>query len=310
MRQANVAILLATLNGAAFLPEQLDSFVAQEHRRWTLFWRDDGSTDATPEIMAAFITRVGAERCVRVAGAATRLGVLDSFMTLLRVAGPGIGERDAIAFADQDDVWLPQKLSRGVAALAAGPPARPALYFTRQILVDARLRRLGLSAPIKVNPGFPASLTQNLASGCTIMMNRAAAVLVADSRPPPASLHDWWSYILVSAAGGRMAPDPEPSVLYRQHGGNAIGAASSRARRAIAAIRRGPRPFMRDFRAHLASLTEHPEKLSAAAASDLAVLRRAASGRMAERMEGLRLPGLKRNHWSEGLLFRLWFLIG
>ncbi len=305
-----VAILLGTFNGAAFLQEQLESFVAQDYRAWTLFWRDDGSTDATTAIMDKFTSRVGAERCIRLTIPTERLGVLDNFMTLLRGVAPDLGERDAIAFADQDDVWLPRKLTHGMAALAAGPAERPALYFSRQILVDARLRRLGLSAPITINPGFPASLTQNLATGCTIMMNRAAALLVAASRPPPASLHDWWSYILISAAGGRIAPDPEPSVLYRQHKRNTIGAASSRFRRAIAAIRRGPGPFMRDFGANVASLTEHSDKLSEAARGDLAVLRRAIAGRMAERIEGLRLPGLKRNHWSEGLLFRLWFLIG
>jgi hypothetical protein len=236
--------------------------------------------------------------------------VLGSFMALLRAVAPRLGERDATAFADQDDVWLPQKLSRGLSALAAGPAAHPALYFARQILVTAALRRIGLSAPLSVVPGFPASLTQNMAAGCTVMLNRAAAVLVAGSDPPPGTLHDWWSYILVSAAGGRMAPDPEATVLYRQHEGNAIGAASGRLRRAIAAARRGPGPFMCDFAAHVASLTEHAALLSPAALRDLAVLRRAVAGGPAQRLEGLRLRGLKRNHWSEGLLFRLWFLIG
>ncbi len=305
-----VAILLSTFNGAGYLPEQLDSFVAQEHRDWTLFWRDDGSADATRAIMAAFAARVGAGRCVHVAEPAGRLGVLGSYLALLRAVAPGLGEPDAVAFADQDDVWLPRKLARGMAALAAGPAPVPALYFARQILVDGKLRRIGLSAPLAVTPGFPASLTQNLAAGCTVLLNRAGAMLVAGSRPPPGTLHDWWSYILISAAGGRMAPDAEPTVLYRQHEGNAIGAASSRLRRAIAAAQRGPRPFMRDFSAHVASLCEHAALLTPAATRDLCVLRRAVAGGVAERVEGLRLPGLKRNHWSEGLLFRLWFLIG
>jgi len=307
---SRVAILLATFNGATHLPEQLDSFLAQEHRDWTLYWRDDGSSDATTAIMTAFAARVGPERCVHIATANGRLGVLGSFMALLRAVAPKLGERDAAAFADQDDIWLPQKLARGVAALAEAPPDRPALYFARQILVDDRLHRLGLSAPLAVTPGFPTSLTQNLASGCTILLNRAAALLVAGSHPPDRTLHDWWSYILVSAAGGRIIPDPEPTILYRQHAGNAIGAASSRLRRAIAALRRGPRPFMRDFACHVDSLAEHEALLSAPARHDLAVLRRAVAGGPQLRAEGLRLPGLKRNHWSEGMLFRLWFLIG
>ncbi len=307
---ARVAILLATYNGATYLPEQLDSFIAQEHRDWAVFWHDDESTDATGTIMAAFAERVGSERCVAVRRPPGRLGVLGSFLALLRAAAPGLGERDAVAFADQDDVWLPPKLSRAVAALAVSPLTQPALYFARQVLVDERRRRLGLSAPLTITPGFPASLTQNVAAGCTVLLNRAAAALVADSRPPECTLHDWWSYILVSAAGGRIVADPEPTILYRQHEGNAIGAASSRLRRAIAAARRGPRPFMRDFARHVERLAEHSAVLSPAAARDLAVLRRAVAGGLFERFAGLRLPGLRRNHWSEGLLFRLWFLIG
>jgi Glycosyl transferase family 2 len=306
----HVAILLATFNGAAYLPAQLDSLLAQDHRDWTLFWRDDGSTDATAAIMAGFAARVGPERCVHVARPQGRLGVLGSFMALLRAVAPGLHERDATAFADQDDVWLSHKLSRGMAALAAGPAGRPALYFARQILVTARLERIGLSAPLMVTPGFPASLTQNMAAGCTVLLNRAAAMLVASSDPPPGTLHDWWSYILVSAAGGRIAPDPEPTVMYRQHEGNAIGAASSRLRRAIAAAQRGPGPFMRDFAAHVESLTAQAALLSPAAARDLSVLRHAIGGGPLRRLAALRLPGLRRNHWSEGMLFRLWFLIG
>ncbi len=307
---ARVAILLATFNGAAYLPAQLDSLIGQLHRNWTVFWHDDGSEDATEAIMREFADRVGHDRLIRVQFPNGRLGVLGSFLALLRAAAPGLAECDAIAFADQDDVWLPEKLTRGLAALNEVAPGRPALYFARQILVDDELERIGLSAPISVTPGFPASLTQNVAAGCTVLLNRAAATLVADSRPPESTLHDWWSYILVSAAGGQVLGDPEPSILYRQHAGNAIGAASSRLRRAIAAARRGPRPFMRDFSRHVECLTEHAALLSPAAARDLAVLRRAVAGGLGPRLAGLRLPGLKRNHWTEGLLFRLWFLIG
>ena len=307
---ARVAILLATFNGAAYLPAQLDSLIGQLHRNWTVFWHDDGSTDTTEAIMDAFRARIGTDRCVRVENPPERLGVLGSFMTLLRAAAPGLGEGDAAAFADQDDVWLPQKLARGMAALAVWTPTQPALYCARQILVDATLRRIGLSAPVAITPGFPASLTQNVAAGCTILLNRAATALVAASHPPAETVHDWWSYILVSAAGGRVVADPEPTILYRQHSANTIGAAASRLRRALAALQRGPVPFMRDFARHVDSLTEHADALSGPALRDLAVLRRAATGGPLCRLQALRLPGLKRNHWSEGLLFRLWFLIG
>jgi glycosyltransferase involved in cell wall biosynthesis len=304
-----VAILLSTFNGAAYLAEQLESFVAQDCSEWTVFWRDDGSADATVAIMAAFSERVGPDRCIRLDTQAGRLGVLDSYMTLLRAVRPTLTPGDAAAFADQDDVWLPGKLTRGMAALRSAPAATPVLYCSRQILVDAALRRVGVSPPFTRPPGFPAALAQNVATGCTVLLNHAAAALVAASRPPPGTVHDWWSYLLIAACGGRIIADDEPTILYRQHGGNAIGARASKPLRAVAALRRGPGPFMADFSGHLAALADHAG-LTIEARRQVDDLRRALAGGPLRRMAALRLPGLRRRHWTEGLLFRLWFLLG
>jgi glycosyltransferase involved in cell wall biosynthesis len=305
-----VAILLSTYNGADYLADLLDSLLAQEFTGWTLFWRDDGSADATVAMMQAFAERVGPARCVHVVAPHGRQGVLGSFLALLRAALPTLAPGDAAAFADQDDVWLPHKLARAVAALQAVPEATPVLYCARQVLVDATLRRIGESPRFARRPGFPAALTQNVATGCTIMLNRAAAALVAESRPPPGSLHDWWSYLLVAACGGRIIADDEPTILYRQHGGNTIGSSTSKLRRALAAAWRGPGAFMADCTRHLEGLAAHADLLTPAARRDVAVLREALAGGRLRRIAALRMPGLRRNHWAEGLLFRLWFLIG
>jgi glycosyltransferase involved in cell wall biosynthesis len=305
-----VYILLSTYNGAKYLPEQLESFLTQTWPAWKLLWRDDGSSDATLAIMEAFAEGKGKGRCEQWAEPSGRLGVLQSFLTLLRAAVPRLGAEDCIAFADQDDVWLPEKLARGMTALREVASATPALYCARQILADAGLRRLGLSEPVPERRGFPAALTQTVASGCTIVLNRAAARLIAQSRPPASSVHDWWAYLLVSAAGGHILADPTPTILYRQHETNTIGLRRSRLARGFAALRRGPGPFMRDFRAHLQALAEQADLLSPAAQRDIALLQQALAGRRFARLQALRMPGLKRRHWSEGLLFRLWFLLG
>ena len=184
-----VAILLSTFNGEQFLDDQLESLLRQTVTDWVLYWRDDGSSDATADIMRRFMAGPGAGRCHAVLDPPGRLRPTGSFMALLRAAA----ETDvaAVAFADQDDVWLPEKLARAMAALQ--PHARPALYCSRQLLVDESLRRIGVSAPLHQPPGFPAALTQNVATGCTLVLNRAAARLVAGSHPPSATLHDWWS---------------------------------------------------------------------------------------------------------------------
>ena len=302
-----VAVLLSTFNGETYLAAQLQSLVGQTHGNWTLHWRDDGSTDGTEPILREFAAGPGAGRCVPCPGG-ERLNVVGSFLTLLRqaVSGPAM----AFAFSDQDDIWLPEKLARGVAALAAIPDHVPALYCAGHIAVDGQLRPIGVSPPVRRQPGFPAALTQNIVQGCTMMMNRRAAQLVAASRPPPITWHDWWSYIVVSAAGGEVLVDPTPTILYRQHTANQIGSAGNFWQRGLAVIRRGRRPFVSMLRNHIRALRQDPHLLTSASREQLTVIARGMEGGVRARIAALRLAGFKRQTWQETLVFRLWFVLG
>lgn len=306
-----VAVLLAVYNGASWLPAQLESLMGQTHANWILYWRDDGSEDGSAALLQEFSRRAGQGRCVRITAPAGRLGATGNFLALLHAAAPTLGPDEVVAFADQDDVWLPEKLARGVAALQARRQHdRPIAYCARQILVDAHLRQIGLSGPLSPPTGFPAALTQNVATGCTMMLNAAAARLVAASQPASASLHDWWAYLLVTAAGGQLVQDPEPVVLYRQHAQNLVGAPASMLRRAVAALRRGPGVFMGVLRAHITALLAQRELISTAAERELRLLDRALRGGFWTRLRALAMPGLHRQTWQETLVFRCWFLLG
>lgn len=303
-----VLILLSTCNGAAFLPDQLQSFLAQTHSDWVLLWRDDGSTDDTVAVVEAFAA--GCDRCVRVRDPCGRLGPAASFLLLLREARPMLRATDLVAFSDQDDVWLPGKLARGVAALAAADPDAPTLYCARQVLVDEALRPVGHSRRLRRAAVFPASLVQNVASGCTMMLNRGAVALVADGDPPAVTFHDWWCYLLVTAAGGRCLCDDAEVMLYRQHDGNCVGAPRSAARRALAAARRGPAAFMDLLRGHLAALAARPDVLSEVARRDVARVQAALRSGMIRRMAVVRSVGLRRQALAETAVLYLWFLVG
>ena len=298
------AILLSTYNGALFLDAQLHSIVQQQGVDWLLYWRDDGSSDRSLAMMLAFAAGPGAGRCRQV-DVPGHLGAIGSFMALLRHAAPS---GMPVAFADQDDVWLPHKLARGLAALA--PAQVPTLYCSRQVLVDSALVRLRESARLSRPPCFASALAQNIATGCTVMLNPQAADLVADSVPPGNSLHDWWSYLVVTASGGRVIADPAATVLYRQHGRNLVGAPRFWLQRATAAVRRGPAMFMGVMRSHVAALLSQPGLLSPESSATLGAIDRALAGGPATRLAALRLPGLLRQTWLETLLFRWWFLTG
>jgi hypothetical protein len=204
---------------------------------------------------------------------------------------------------------LPEKLTLAHSALAEVPEGEPALYCARQVLVDAGLKRIGESPRPRRQPDFPAGLAQNIAVGCTIMLNNAAARLVAASQAPAATIHDWWCYLVVSAAGGRLLIDDTPVVLYRQHGGNLVGSPVGARRRAIAAIQRGPGVFMGLFRAHVAALSQQAALLSPRARRDLARIEAALRGGLWERLRVLLMPNLRRQTWHETFLFRLWFML-
>ncbi len=228
-----VAILMALHNGAAHLAEQLASFAAQDHADWVLIASDDGSRDGGPALVRGWLAATGRDGRV-IDG--PEAGFAANFLHLLGAAGPDV---PYAALSDQDDVWLPARLARGVAALGALPAGVPGLWCCRSLVSGPNLEPLGFTAPVPLPPSFGNALVHNIAAGHAILLNRAALDLVQATLPAVAGLplpaHDWWLYLLVTGAGGRVLSDPEPLVLYRQHHANAIGAQGrlrDRARRA------------------------------------------------------------------------------
>ena len=303
-REAPVAILLSTFNGERYLQEQLVSIVDQSYRNWRVLWRDDGSSDRSREIMEGFTDRVGCARCIEVGPRDVRLGAAESFFALLRKAE----EYRLVAFADQDDVWLPGKLQRAAERLITLTPEVPSLYCARQTIVDGQLKRRGLSPLPRFGAGFPSALLQNIVTGCTAMLNQEAVRLVNSVRPPGNTVHDWWSYIVVAAAGGHIIFDPTPAILYRQHGHNAIGAASSIASRTLKAFQRGATPFLRQLEEHVVALEESDGILAPSARMTVSKIRHAMSHGRIARIALMREAGFRRQTRLENLGMTMWML--
>ncbi|KFE35136.1 glycosyltransferase [Thioclava atlantica] len=216
---ARVTILMAICRPGPELAEQLASLAAQTHRDWRLIVSDDGSDAAARDLLADFAT-TGHDVAVF---DGPRRGAGANFHSLLLRARE-LGAQGYLAFSDQDDVWLPEKLERAVAALDG--QGGPALYCSRTFVTRADLSDPRPSAPRPRPLGFRNALVQNVAAGNTIVLNPASAALVVEAAAESEAIHkhDWWIYQLLSGIGATLIHDDRPSLYYRQHAGNAEGA--------------------------------------------------------------------------------------
>lgn len=219
----DVAILLCTYNGGRFLKEQLDSIAAQTHPDWTVYASDDGSTDETLEILQHYRKAWGSQR-LKISKGPER-GFSINFLSVL---GQACGDHTYYAFCDQDDIWHPSKLQNALDWQRRQPTEIPSLYCGRTRIIDTKGRAIGFSPLFAKRPSFENALMQSLAGGNTMLINQAACSLLVET-PIDAQLvcHDWWAYLLISGCGGSVYYDPVPTLDYRQHAQNVIGANTS-----------------------------------------------------------------------------------
>lgn len=137
------------------------------------------------------------------------------------------------AFADQDDVWFPDKLQTAVAALSMVND-EPALWLSRVSLLREEYEPgyVGEVYPRWVpKPSLGNALVENIAPGCTMVWNRAFHDLLRSASDTSGVLmHDAWAYLVASALG-RVLVNPEPSIAYRLHDSNTIGISNSLSKR-------------------------------------------------------------------------------
>src|SRR6476660_618561 len=243
-----ILILLAAYNGEEYLSEQIQSIQRQTIFTWTLLVRDDGSEDNSKDIIEEFAAKDSRIRLVD--DEHEGRGTTKNFATLMQVALAEVA--DAIFFADQDDIWLPHKLSRQLKSLQEMEeqysPGTPLLCYSDLEVVDEHLHQIHPSfmryEKLRHEPDNPIHvlLTQNLVTGCSVVINRALLEL-ATPIPTGITLHDWWLAIC-AAACGRIGYIDQPLVQYRQHPRNQIGAMTldrlvnfSAARKRLAKIR-------------------------------------------------------------------------
>jgi glycosyltransferase involved in cell wall biosynthesis len=220
-------IILPTYNGEKYIAQQLDSLQRQTFNNWQLLIRDDGSTDQTLAIVKKYLCNDS--RITLIEDIHNNLGACAGFSLLMTTAlelGAGY-----VAFCDQDDIWLPEKLEITLNRIQMLENNNgfdtPLLVHTDLQIVDETLETISHSFIEFENINDPAApqlnrlLVQNYVVGCTILCNRAL-LQMASPVPSAVRMHDWWLAAFAVAAG-QLSFIAEPTIKYRQHSNNTLG---------------------------------------------------------------------------------------
>lgn len=227
-----VAIMMATYNGEKFVAEQIESILYQSYSNWVLFIRDDGSTDRTAEIVGEYHDKYQ-DKIIIISEPSDRHSSTLNFATLHRYVTQYYSFC-YFMFCDQDDIWIDKKIEITIDRMKnaegeKGEKHEPVLIHTDLKVVDENLHVLGGSffRYRALRPDYKDLrhlLVQNNATGCTMMWNKELDDFMGDSLSKDGVCqHDWW-IILIACCFGRIEVIETPTVLYRQHGGNSIGA--------------------------------------------------------------------------------------
>ena len=222
-----IEVLMAVYNGSAYIREQIDSILNQTYENWHLTISDDGSTDGTDLIADEYAAKYP-EQITRVYSGVRFGNARDHFMWLSENCTSRY-----MLYSDQDDVFNPEKMSRLMDAMQNAERQwgrdLPILVFSDQTVVDENLNVIEPSLMRCQKQAFDsfdyhALLIQNVVTGGAMMVNRPLCSLAVQCRSRERIImHDWWM-AATAARFGKIIYLDEPLSLYRQHGGNSVGA--------------------------------------------------------------------------------------
>lgn len=216
-----ISVCIASYNGELFIKEQIASILSQLDDKDELIISDDCSSDNTTNIISSF----GDSRIILIKND-KRKGVIKNFETAISQA-----KGEYIFIADQDDIWLPNKVEisiNKIKQIEANNPNKPVLIFSDAKVVDKNLNIIipSIFLHTKQNPdtfGNPDILcVANRILGCTMVFNKKTKDICLPIQND-AIMHDWWIALSVAKHKGIIKPIPESIILYRQHNNNLIG---------------------------------------------------------------------------------------
>ena len=221
VKHPKIAVLLAAYNGMQWIEEQLASILGQSGVEVTVYISIDPSTDSTEAWCAAYSAEH--HQVIVLPDAGSFGGASRNFFRLIRDVD--FGSFDFISFADQDDIWHKDKLQRAVDAIRARQVDAYSSNVTA-FWADGRTHLLDKAQP-QVEWDY---LFEAAGPGCTYVLSKKMAeslkaAMVENWQPlQKVTLHDWYCYAFARSHGYRWYIDPLPSMDYRQHDRNQVGA--------------------------------------------------------------------------------------
>lgn len=219
-----IEILLPVYNGEQYLADQIESILSQTNHDWFLKIRNDGSHDNSYKIINNYCQKYH-NKIIEIESPKNNIGLAESLNYLIKAEPHG----DYIMFADQDDVWLPNKIQLSIdqmKQLEVVHPNMPLAVFTDLKVVDENLKTISESF-FKYQKLYPevcydymASQALNVAPGCTIIINSIAKKFVIPFNTE--IIHDHWIINNISYYG-KCDFINTATILYRQHHNNTVG---------------------------------------------------------------------------------------
>ena len=201
-----VSVCMATYNGAEYINEQIYSILKQLSYQDELIISDDGSTDNTIDI----IKNIHDNR-ISLFKNCKKKGVAHHFENALSHA---TGEY--IFLADQDDIWIDNKLSVIIKELEN---VDCVLHNATLIDKDGNLLGDDLFSIYKTRPGYFKNLFRNTYVGCCMAIRKELLKYILPI-PDKISMHDMW-IALIAEKKGTTKILPDKLIQYRRHGNNA-----------------------------------------------------------------------------------------
>lgn len=207
-----ISVCIAAYNGEKYLSQQLDSILIQLEEQDEVIVSDDGSSDGTLALINEYMERDSRIRLIE----GPRSGVIANFERAIEES------RGAFIFlADQDDVWLPDKVSETLAFFELHPELD--VIISDLIIVDEELQTLAPSyfEFRNVKSGFFANVLRNsyIGAGMCFRERLKAQILPIPKNVP---MHDMWIGLL-----GKTSFLPKQLTYYRRHGENVSEIATS-----------------------------------------------------------------------------------